>query len=151
MRHRPEGGATVFARYLVFQLPGFVVAAALLALVVHWGHLSTMLAYVLFGVWVAIEIALFPILRIAYEQGGRQTGVEAIVGSVGVALDDLDPEGSVRLGAERWRARASGDPASVAAGTAVRVREVRQLTLVVEPADADPDGDNGAISRPRAG
>jgi membrane-bound ClpP family serine protease len=149
MKLRP-GSGTVFARYLLLQLPGCVVAAALLALLVHWGHLGTTLAYVLFGAWVAIDIALFPIMRIAYETGGKQTGVEAIVGSVGVAMNDLDPEGSVRLGAERWRARASGESACVTAGTAVRVREVRQLTLVVEPADADPDGDGGAINRPRA-
>jgi membrane-bound ClpP family serine protease len=56
--------------------------------------------------------------------------VEALVGAVGVAQDDLDPEGSVRLGAERWRAVAD---AFVPAGAEVRVLAVKQLTLFVEP------------------
>jgi len=139
MKGRSGSGGVVFARYLLLQLPGCVAAAALLAILVRWGHLSPALAYILFGIWVVGEIALFPVLRIAYEPVGRHAGVEAIIGAVGVALNDLDPEGTVRLGAERWRALAGGEHAPVAAGTEVRVREVRQLTLVIEPADADPD------------
>jgi membrane-bound serine protease (ClpP class) len=125
----------VFARYLLFQLPGCVVAAAVLAGLVHWGHLSPTVAYVLFGIWVVAEIALFPVFRIGYVTGGTRAGAEALVGALGVALEDLDPEGYVRMGAERWRAVVAGGCAPVAAGAKVRVREVRQLTLVVEPAD----------------
>jgi membrane protein implicated in regulation of membrane protease activity len=135
MKLRSDSSAAVFARYLLFQLPGCVVAAAVLAGLVHWGHLSPTVAYVLFGIWVVAEIALFPVFRIGYETGGTRAGAEALVGALGVALEDLDPEGYVRMGAERWRAVVAGGCAPVAAGAEVRVREVRQLTLVVEPAD----------------
>jgi membrane protein implicated in regulation of membrane protease activity len=143
MKLRSGAGAAVFARYLLFQLPGCVVAAGVLALLVRFGHLSPTLAYVLFGIWVVVEIALFPVFRVAYEPGGKIAGVEALIGALGVAQEDLDPEGSVRLGPERWRAVAGGDCSPVPAGTPVRVREVRQLTLVVEPAAA-PDGGSSA-------
>ena len=138
MKLRTGSSAAVFARYLLFQLPGCVVAAAVLAGLVHWEHLSSAVAYVLFGVWVVGEIALFPFLRVGYETGGTRGGAEALVGALGVAQEDLDPEGYVRMGAERWRAVVASECAPVAAGAEVRVREVRQLTLVVEPADVDP-------------
>ena len=147
MRGRFGSGAAVFGRYLLFQLPGCVVAALVLALLVRWGQLSPAIAYALFGIWVLGEIALFPVFRVAYEPGGKHTGVEAIVGKLAIARDDLDPEGSVQLGAERWRAVAAPECAPVAAGTAVRVREVRQLTLVVESAGTAPDRGGGAVSR----
>ena len=134
MKLRSDSSAAVFARYLLFQLPGCVVAAAVLASLVHWEHLSPTVAYVLFGIWVVAEIALFPVFRIAYETGGTRAGAEALVGALGVAQEDLDPEGYVRVGAERWRAVVASGCAPVAAGAKVRVREVRQLTLVVEPA-----------------
>jgi membrane protein implicated in regulation of membrane protease activity len=89
------------------------------------------------------EIALFPVLRVGYDPGGTRGGAEALVGALGVAQEDLDPEGYVRLGAERWQAVVARGCAPVAAGTEVRVREVRQLTLVVEPASAAPPRGSG--------
>ena len=138
MKLRFGKDTAVFARYLLFQLPGCVAAAAVLAGLVHWELLSPTVAYVLFVIWVLGEIALFPVLRVGYEPGGTRGGAEALVGALGVAQEDLDPEGYVRMGAERWRAVVASECAPVAAGSEVRVREVRQLTLVVEPANLAP-------------
>ena len=135
MKLRSGSSAAVFARYLLFQLPGCVVAATVLAGLVHWEHLSPTVAYALFGIWVVAEIALFPVFRIGYETGGTRGGAEALIGALGVAQEDLDPEGYVRIGAERWRAVVASGCAPLAAGAEVRVREVKQLTLVVEPAN----------------
>ncbi len=57
-------------------------------------------------------------------------GKQRMVGMVGEAIEDLDPEGQVKVGGEIWRARAARP---VAAGTRVRVRAVRGLALEVEP------------------
>ena len=57
-------------------------------------------------------------------------GKQRMVGLVGEALEDLDPEGQVKVEGEIWRARAARP---VAAGTRVRVRAVRGLVLEVEP------------------
>jgi membrane protein implicated in regulation of membrane protease activity len=150
MKLRTGSKAAVFARYLLFQVPGCVAAAAVLAALVHWEHLSPTLGYVLFGIWVLGEIALFPVLRIGYEPGGMRGGAEALVGTLGVAQEDLDPEGYVRMGAERWLAVVASGCAPVAAGARVRVRELRQLTLVVEPVDAAPPQEAGAVDLPQA-
>ena len=57
-------------------------------------------------------------------------GKQRMVGLVGEAIEDLDPEGQVKVAGEIWRARAARP---VAAGTRVRVRAVRGLVLEVEP------------------
>ena len=135
MSGEPTPERAIFARYLLMQIPsGCAVALGLWAFV-HWGPLTPAIATALFGVWVVIEIALFPVLRIGYETGGQQAGVESMIGAVARVSRDLDPEGFVQFGHERWRALAATGPLPIKAGTRVRIREVRHLTLVVEPAD----------------
>ena len=59
-------------------------------------------------------------------------GNERIVGSVGVALGSgLTPVGVVRVDAEQWKARTSGDP--IPAGAKIRVTGIDGLVLTVEP------------------
>jgi membrane-bound ClpP family serine protease len=137
MSERTTRRRAIFARYLLMQIPsGFAVALGLWAFG-HWGPLPTPAAFALFGVWVAIEIALFPVLRIGYEEGGQVAGVESMIGAVGRVCSELDPDGFVQLGHERWRARADEGPLPVPAGTRVRVLEVRDLLLIVGPVAED--------------
>lgn len=133
MSRRRSTAATI-GRYALFQLPGTLAAAGVLAVLVHTEVLSGTGARWLFGLWIAGEIALFPALRVAYESDPGDDGAGGLVGAVAVVHRKLEPEGWITVGAERWRAvTASG--ASVDAGGAVRVVAARGLTLVVEPAD----------------
>jgi membrane-bound ClpP family serine protease len=59
-------------------------------------------------------------------------GVESMVGTRGVVVRDLWPEGQVKIDGELWRARHEG---GCDVGTEVVVRAIDGLTLVVEPAD----------------
>jgi membrane-bound serine protease (ClpP class) len=68
----------------------------------------------------------------------RAAGIEGMAGEMGVAIDDLNPTGRVRARRENWSAESVGPP--IAKGRAVRVREVRGLRLVVEPADEPAPG-----------
>jgi membrane-bound serine protease (ClpP class) len=58
-------------------------------------------------------------------------GVESMVGKRGTVVNDLWPEGQIKVGGELWRARCEGGCES---GTDVVVRGIEGLTLVVEPA-----------------
>jgi membrane-bound serine protease (ClpP class) len=58
------------------------------------------------------------------------TGIEGLVGEIGEAYTSLDPEGTVRVHGEFWRAESSSGP--VSKGERVRVIEVRDMTLRVE-------------------
>ena len=60
-----------------------------------------------------------------------KVGVESMIGATGVALDELLPEGQVRVNGEIWRAHCR---AGCDAGTQIVVRAVNGLTLEVEPA-----------------
>jgi membrane-bound serine protease (ClpP class) len=57
------------------------------------------------------------------------TGVQGLVGSIGVATSELAPKGTVHLKSETWRAKAVGEP--IHAGEAVKVTSVEGVTLVV--------------------
>jgi len=68
----------------------------------------------------------------------RAAGLEGMVGELGVAVDDLDPEGRVRARRENWSAESADPP--IAKGSNVRVVEVRGLRLLVEPAGEPTPG-----------
>ena len=122
----------MLARYLVLQIPGAFVAAVVLSLLVRWGQISETLGWVLFGLWLLKDAAMFPVTRIAFESGSGRHGTEALLGASGVAQQELAPgeTGYVRVGPELWRARLEGDH-PVSQGAAVRVTAVNDLTLLV--------------------
>lgn len=62
-----------------------------------------------------------------------QTGAEGLVGEAAAVIEACDPEGSVRLRGEIWRARSAG--ADAEPGTEVSIVAVNGLTLEVEPRD----------------
>jgi membrane-bound serine protease (ClpP class) len=58
------------------------------------------------------------------------TGPESVVGDIGVAITDLNPEGEVRVGGIIWKAKSiSGE---VVKGGSVRIKSIESLTLIVE-------------------
>jgi membrane protein implicated in regulation of membrane protease activity len=59
-------------------------------------------------------------------------GPETLVGSVGVAVTDCRPLGTVRLRGEDWQAQCE---AGVTAGQRVRIYDRDRLTLLVEPVE----------------
>jgi membrane-bound serine protease (ClpP class) len=59
-----------------------------------------------------------------------QTGAEGLLGERAEVIEELSPNGHVRLRGEIWSARSDS---SAAVGEAVRVAAVDGLTLVVEP------------------
>jgi membrane-bound serine protease (ClpP class) len=85
----------------------------------------------------------------------RAAGLEGMAGEVGVAIDDLNPTGRVRARRENWSAESVGP--WIAKGSPVRVREVRGLRLVVEPASGEavpgitPGEQALPVSSPREG
>jgi membrane-bound serine protease (ClpP class) len=63
------------------------------------------------------------------------TGVEALLGSEGAAIDALEPSGRVRVAGETWSATAT---APVAPGERVRVTAVSGAVLTVRPLRGEP-------------
>jgi membrane-bound ClpP family serine protease len=122
-----------FARYLLFELPGWVVAAIVLGLLVRAGELSERTAGILFALFVAKDFLLYPVLRVGYLPSSPD-GSGSLVGALGTARVPLDPVGWVRVGSELWRAEVAREQSPIEAGATVRVLAVRELTLRVERA-----------------
>jgi len=120
-------------RYTLFQIPALILLSLGLAAAVRWWGLPALAAYGLVALWIAKDIIMYPILRIAYESGDS-SGVDAIHGALGVVTQPLVPSGYVRLGSELWKAELASGSEMVSVGSAIRVVELRGLTLIVEPA-----------------
>lgn len=128
-----------FLRYVALESPGWLLAGALLTLLVRYAGLAPWIAWLLGTAWIAKDFALYPWLRDAYEAGDPDPGA-ALVGRTGVALERLAPEGYIRLGSERWRARLEPGCEAVESGERVSVRSVSGLTLLVEPLRSSGQG-----------
>ncbi len=79
----------------------------------------------------AIAVFLMTLVLKAHKKP-VSTGPEAMLGEIGVARTNVDPEGKVFVHGELWNASARSP---IHEGTRVRVRAVDGLRLVVEPAD----------------
>ncbi len=90
-------------------------------------HLSTALS-------VTIPLAAITVILLRFALAAHRrkvvTGEAGMVDSIGVAQTALSPDGKVLVHGEIWDAHAASP---VALGARVRVREVRGLTLWVEP------------------
>ena len=87
------------------------------------------------GIAVLVAAILFEGLEVAFwmrflRRYRVATGVEGMVGEVGVVADPCRPEGTVRLRGEIWRARCT---VGAGRGEAVEVTGVDGLTLEVDP------------------
>ncbi|MFV1979148.1 MAG: NfeD family protein [Myxococcota bacterium] len=120
-------------RYTLFQIPVLILLSLGLAAAVRWWGLPALAAYGLVALWIAKDIIMYPILRVAYESDSS-SGVDVIHGALGVVTQPLVPSGYVRLGSELWKAELASGSEMVSVGSAIRVVELRGLTLIVEPA-----------------
>ena len=72
--------------------------------------------------------------------GTPTIGRDWMIGALGVARDDVDPEGVVVIDGAPWRAR-THRATPISEGDPVRVMALEGLILTVEPADAADDSD----------
>jgi membrane-bound serine protease (ClpP class) len=109
----------------------FVLGSLLLVPRVPGYHLSTWLVALVALAWVAVTGAALRKVMLARRRPVL-TGIERMVGAVGVAKTNLAPRGVVLVGSEDWDAEADPSGAGpVGAGEQVRVTEVHGLTLRV--------------------
>ena len=121
---------TVFKRYLLIQIPGWVLAVITLSGLHLWAGLPERVAVGLFAAYVVKDFVLYPFLRRAYETGAK-TGVEQLTGETGMATQLLDPEGYVRVRGELWHAETVPGAQPIPEGSRVKVQSARGMTLIV--------------------
>jgi membrane protein implicated in regulation of membrane protease activity len=118
-----------FGRYLLWQVPGWVVVAAGLAVLQWLAELPAWIVPAGVAAFMVKDLAMYRVVRDAL-----LPPPDALVGARGRAVERLAPGGYVKIEGELWRAETSGG--EIAAGADVIVREARGLTLRVEAPDA---------------
>jgi membrane protein implicated in regulation of membrane protease activity len=117
-------------QYLMFQLPGWLGMALLMAIIWTWLEWSLWIVLGIFALWVAKDFAIYPFVRDAF-QPSTATGVEELVGRTGITRDALAPMGYVAVRGELWKAEVAPGHPTIPSAHSVRVQSVHGLTLVV--------------------
>ncbi|MCY4663974.1 MAG: hypothetical protein OXC00_04840 [Acidimicrobiaceae bacterium] len=94
------------------------------------------------GVFAGMVAGMPAMVRTRF--GTPTIGRDWMIGSLGVARDDVDPEGVVVIDGAPWRAR-THRATPISEGDPVRVMALEGLILTVEPADAAGDSDTPDI------
>jgi membrane protein implicated in regulation of membrane protease activity len=121
-------------KYLLFQIPGWIITAIVLLMLLHWEFIPKWLAVLCFVAWLLKDLLLYPFLRRAYEPG--VTGSARLVGSRGVAEGDLAPTGYIRVRGELWRAVVSPADNVIRSGTEVEVVSADRMEVFVRAVGA---------------
>jgi membrane protein implicated in regulation of membrane protease activity len=123
---------STWKRYVLFQVPGWIIAAVVVTGLWHWGLFPAWLSLSCFSGWVLKDFILFPLVRKAYETAVK-TGADALVGARGVAEGNLAPEGYVRIRGELWRAVNNSGDQIISSGTEVEILSAEGMKVFVRP------------------
>jgi membrane-bound serine protease (ClpP class) len=127
----PAPGRSPLARYLLAQVPGWVIVGIGAVVASSYGA-DPRLAWTIAAAWIVKDLFAYPFVRRAYERSRSAT--EALIGAVGTVRDPLAPSGWVTIRGEVWRAELVAGSGSLPAGRTVRVQSVEGRTLRVVPA-----------------
>jgi membrane protein implicated in regulation of membrane protease activity len=117
----------LFAYYLAWQAPSWIVVTLALLLLAWLAGLPAWLVPVGVAAFVLKDVAMYRVLRHTLQPPRAR-----LVGARGRAVEPLAPRGYVRVEGELWQAEAING--HIALGAEVVVREAQGLTLRVEPA-----------------
>jgi membrane protein implicated in regulation of membrane protease activity len=119
-----------FGKYFLLQIPGWIIAAIILWSAQQWLAVSPWLVGVGVSAWILKDLALYPIVRTAYESNVK-TGIERLIGDRGVVQSELAPRGKVRVRGELWSAEIEAGSQPLAQGEPVRILGAQGVILIV--------------------
>lgn len=136
-------------RYLLFQIPGWIVAGGVLLFLAERQFITGQMALVLFLLWFLKDVIIYPLVWRSYDPAASRKS-DRMMGATGICVQELSPSspGYVRVLGELWRANLRENHSGIPAGTRVRVTEVRELLLVVEP--DEPQAEKGPAAAENA-
>ena len=121
-------------KYTLLQLPGLAALILILMLIQQWVRIPLWMALGSVVLWVIKDIILFPFVWRAYESSSKDE-MHTMIGTRGIAKENLSPSGLIQVRGELWKAELMDGRSTVEAGKIVKVRDVRGLTLLVNPDD----------------
>lgn len=120
----------LWLRYLLFQMPGWLIAGTALWALQSWGVISAAAALLCLSVLLLKDLVLYPWLKTAYETS-LPLGSKALIGARGIAASDVAPEGFIRVRGELWRGIAIPFDRAIPAGSVVEVVDADGMKIYV--------------------
>ncbi len=124
--------AQIIIRYTLLQLPALALLLMALVLVQRWINISNWVFWGSIMIWIAKDVVLFFFTWRAYETTAAKPG-RSMVGARGITQNRLAPSGFIHVRGELWKAEVWGTGRPIEIGEKVKVRDIRGLTLVVQP------------------
>ena len=119
-----------FGKYLLLQIPGWIIATIILWSAQQWLAASPWIVSVGVSAWILKDLVLYPLVRTAYESDVK-TGIEQLIGDRGVVQNELAPRGKVRVRGELWSAEIASGSQPLAQGEPVLILGAQGITLIV--------------------
>ncbi len=139
--------ALILAAFVLFALEakfishgvlgaGGVLCMILGAVLLVDGPIPEMRVKLITAIAVSVPLGIIAVFLMTLVLRARRhpvaTGIEAMIGEIGIARTPVGPDGKVFVHGELWNARANGE---IAEGARVRVKQVDGLRVLVEAAD----------------
>jgi membrane-bound ClpP family serine protease len=126
----------VILKYSLLQLPGLVTLILILLMLRQWTTIPSWIFLMCASIWIIKDVILFPFVWRAYENNLPNS----MVGSSGIAVDQLSPSGYVRINGELWRAKIIENESVIEKGETITVRDMDGLTLTVISGEKEKAG-----------
>ena len=126
---------SIYIRYILLNIPGLAAVILIFIIIQHWVALPVWLFWSIIAFWIIKDVLLFPVVWRAYdwERPGRS---RSMIDEFGVARERLAPSGYVQVRGELWRAEKVDDGPPIEPGQAVKIIDMKGLTLFVERRDS---------------
>ena len=128
----------VYVKYTLVNIPEIALLAVILVLAGRWISIPAWLFWTVIGLSLAKDIILFPFVWRAYDSKDPGS-IRSLIGQRGTALEQLAPEGYIRVQGELWKAAAGPGHPPIEKGKTVRVVNAEGLKVFVIRDDADTD------------
>lgn len=117
-------------RYILLQIPELILLIIAMIICGKFINIPTWVPITVISIWIVKDILLFPKVWKAY-QTNHQTPVEKLIGMNGIAMDNLNPNGYVKVNGELWKAKISDTKLPVEKGDKIKVIDARGMQLIV--------------------
>ena len=131
-----NGSARVLMKYWLLQMPMLSLVIVGLFLAQRYMGLPAWVAWGGCVVWLAKDMLMFPLVRLAYDNRNPNTA-HSMSGLQGRAVEMLDNSGYVLVRGVLWWAEVDGARRPIHKGEPVRVQGSRGLVLLVQPDDLE--------------
>ena len=135
--------SAIIVRYILFQIPEFVLFVAALLLANRWMVIPSWFFWGFIVFLILKDVVIFPFVWHAYDNRDAKR-TRQLIGRKGTVVAPLKPTGCVQVNGELWQAEPLEKDTSIGREEVIIVKDVRRLCLIVDRIDRN---DNFQMSR----